>query len=271
MSMVWDIDLPPSEKLVLLSLADQANDTGTNCWPAVETIARRSGQSARTVRRSLASLEERGHLSRQHRGGTSTQYHIHPCHCVTPDTVSPLTDWQDTPATVSTTPATVSPKPLRTTIETPSKNIARAEKPADLDEQVWQDWKRVRKKPITPTVMAGVKREADKLGWTVAQAITHAAESSWQGFKADWIKETSNGNANRNGSGADKRDGAAKALDRRFGLGEFAEPTGRCDTGEGGSDSARASAAIITLRPATVRPDATDDAGGPAAPTSGRN
>ena len=79
MALVWEIDLPPGEKLVLLALADQANDAGTQCWPSVETIAKRSGQGIRTVRRALASLEKAGHLTRDHRDGTSTQYRVHPC------------------------------------------------------------------------------------------------------------------------------------------------------------------------------------------------
>lgn len=79
MAIVWELDLPPGEKLVLLALADQANDAGTQCWPSVETIARRSGQGVRTVRRALASLETQGHLTRDHRTGTSTQYRVHPC------------------------------------------------------------------------------------------------------------------------------------------------------------------------------------------------
>jgi hypothetical protein len=79
-----------------------------------------------------------------------------------------------------------SPKPSENHQEPPKNNLAR--KPDDLDEQVWKDWKRVRKKPITPTVMAGVEREAASVGWTVSQAITHAAENSWQSFKADWVQ-----------------------------------------------------------------------------------
>ena len=84
MAIVWELDLPPGEKLVLLALADQANDDGRQCWPAVETIAHRSGQGVRTVRRALASLETAGHLTRAHRDGTSSQYHVHPCQIGTP-------------------------------------------------------------------------------------------------------------------------------------------------------------------------------------------
>lgn len=108
MSLVWEIDLPPGEKLVLLALADQANDEGTQCWPSVETIAKRSGQGVRTVRRALASLEQAGHLTRQHRDGTSTQYRVHPGQSGTPAKSAPL------PKTTQT-PAKLAAKPSRTT------------------------------------------------------------------------------------------------------------------------------------------------------------
>lgn len=110
MALVWELNLPPGEKLVLLALADQANDAGTQCWPSVETIAHRSGQGVRTVRRALASLEKQGHLTRQHRDGTSTQYRVHPCQNGSPAKSAPL------PKTTKT-PANLAPKPSRTTNE----------------------------------------------------------------------------------------------------------------------------------------------------------
>lgn len=117
MTIVWDLDLPPGEKLVLLALADQANDDGVNCWPAVSTICKRSGQGERTVRRALSDLESKGHLTRHHRDGGSTQYHVHPCQIGTPAETAPL------PKTTPT-PAKLAPKTSRTI--KPKKDSARA-------------------------------------------------------------------------------------------------------------------------------------------------
>ncbi|MBK6707558.1 MAG: helix-turn-helix domain-containing protein [Sphingomonadales bacterium] len=39
MTVVWELDLPDSEKLALLALADNANDEGY-CWPSMATLAR---------------------------------------------------------------------------------------------------------------------------------------------------------------------------------------------------------------------------------------
>ena len=78
MSAVWDANIPPSEKLVLLALADCANDEG-HCWPSAATLARKSGQGERTVRRAIQSLVAKGHLTQNPRNGTSPTYLVHPC------------------------------------------------------------------------------------------------------------------------------------------------------------------------------------------------
>ena len=41
--------------------------------------------------------------------------------------------------------------------------------------------------PLTATAMEGLKREADKAGMTLEQAITYSTEQGWQGFKAEWL------------------------------------------------------------------------------------
>lgn len=96
------------------------------------------------------------------------------------------------------------------------------EKPDGVSDQHWSDWKLVRKRPVTKTVLTRIENEAAKIGWTLAQAIAESAESGWQGFKADWVKKNAAENE-RNGSDgygkqSDKRDGIAKALDRRLGF-----------------------------------------------------
>lgn len=50
MSAVFEADFPPSEKLLLLAMADFANDEGKSIYPSQETLARKTGLSDRTVR-----------------------------------------------------------------------------------------------------------------------------------------------------------------------------------------------------------------------------
>lgn len=62
----------------------------------------------------------------------------------------------------------------------------------DVPEQIAKDWLAVRKTkraPLTQTALEGVKREADKAGKTLAQAIEIAARNSWAGYKASWIED----------------------------------------------------------------------------------
>ena len=55
MNWAWHQDLKPVPKLVLMALADAADDQGT-CWPSVATIAIKVGVSTRTVRRVMQAL-----------------------------------------------------------------------------------------------------------------------------------------------------------------------------------------------------------------------
>ncbi|WP_163834714.1 helix-turn-helix domain-containing protein [Spartinivicinus ruber] len=76
MSWVFTLSkLDPYKKIVLLSLADNANDQGY-CWPSMDTIANKSSMSKQTVRRHLKSLEELNLITKQQRtranGATST-------------------------------------------------------------------------------------------------------------------------------------------------------------------------------------------------------
>ena len=64
MSEIWDAELPsvPAQRLVLLSLGDQANDDARECWPSVALICRRTALSRRCVQGSLRRLEAAGFI-----------------------------------------------------------------------------------------------------------------------------------------------------------------------------------------------------------------
>ena len=55
MNWAWRQQLTPTAKLVLMSLADAADDHGV-CWPSVPTVARKCCVSSRTVRRIMQTL-----------------------------------------------------------------------------------------------------------------------------------------------------------------------------------------------------------------------
>jgi hypothetical protein len=120
MNEIWKLSgMTQAEKLVLLCLADNANNDGV-CWPSVQDIADRSVCDPRSVFRVINSLQEKGYISRESRSGKSTVYHIKTpdiktgvSHNSTPDIKSPHTpdiksDDNMSPLTLST----VTPDPV---------------------------------------------------------------------------------------------------------------------------------------------------------------
>jgi len=78
MSQCWPLQsLSVTQKAVLISLADQANDDGV-CWPAIGTIAKRCCMSERAVRTAMDHLEAVGLLSRERRFNSSNVYSVTP-------------------------------------------------------------------------------------------------------------------------------------------------------------------------------------------------
>ncbi|MFD9701303.1 helix-turn-helix domain-containing protein [Lentzea sp. NPDC059081] len=127
--MVWDhAPVSGSDLLLMLAIADQANDQGTDAWPSIEKLARRTRMSERTVQRRIRCLEAQGLLKVDTGGGRrSNRYAIdlasltqglhdadhrrpppptrrHPRHPVTadrPDTPAVTPDRHPTPVTAT--------------------------------------------------------------------------------------------------------------------------------------------------------------------------
>ena len=62
MSAVWKLDLPTSRKIVLLKMADVADDDGRNSFQSIEFLAAHTGQGERTVKRHRMEFEKQGVL-----------------------------------------------------------------------------------------------------------------------------------------------------------------------------------------------------------------
>lgn len=67
----------PSDKLVLVYLADRANAV-SRAWPHMKAMVRDTGFSRRTISASLYRLEAREHLTVSRRQGCSNSYTVHP-------------------------------------------------------------------------------------------------------------------------------------------------------------------------------------------------
>lgn len=112
MTAVWDLRLQPAQKLVLLKLADCANDDGRNAYPSVGLLSDACTMSRRTVQRVLADLVESGHLvvdieATHHR---PTTYRVCPSPADLRAAVAPQS-WGDNLAPL--TPGGVTPEAVR--------------------------------------------------------------------------------------------------------------------------------------------------------------
>lgn len=126
MSAVWALDLPSSEKFVLLALADNANDDGT-CWPSVATICSKTSLAERTVRKVIHTLQQLGQLVISERYGRSNVFTVTPACSAplqdmhpAPDAPSPLHQEQGTPAPRAPTPAPRAPRIIKEPSTEPS-------------------------------------------------------------------------------------------------------------------------------------------------------
>ena len=78
LNAAWDAECTePSDKLVLVYLADRANLNG-KAWPHLPTIARQTGLGKRTIIEVIKRLESRGHLTVERKAGCSNRYVVHP-------------------------------------------------------------------------------------------------------------------------------------------------------------------------------------------------
>lgn len=65
-------------------------------------------------------------------------------------------------------------------------------KPDEVSDQVWADFLDHRTRlgtDVSETVIAGFRREADRVGWPLEQALSESILRGWRGFKAEWIKD----------------------------------------------------------------------------------
>ena len=98
----------------------------------------------------------------------------------------------------------VEPKTSPNSVHTKESNINKvkknigikkliADKPESVSQEVWDEYVSLRKQKrttVTPLVIKGIEREAEKAKMSLQDALTTCIERGWQGFKADWVKPT---------------------------------------------------------------------------------
>ena len=91
MSKIWPLKMSPTDKLVLMALADAANDEESHTWIAVKSrvalnragnpklnLMVKTSYSERTVQAAIQRLEKAGHITREEKPGIGCDYWIHP-------------------------------------------------------------------------------------------------------------------------------------------------------------------------------------------------
>ena len=179
MTAVWDRqDLSSTQKLVLLSLADWANDEGL-CWPSIDRLAIKTSMAGRSVQRIIRDLESMGFVRRDEVLGKGNRYWIsipltqcHPCPSVTP----PLTESHPTPDTVS--PNTSYTHQLTT------KYIIEGY-PVWLPIDSWKGWvemRNQRKRPLTDRAKARAYKKLEALhlaGHDINELLDRSTINGW--------------------------------------------------------------------------------------------
>ncbi|WP_103035289.1 helix-turn-helix domain-containing protein [Castellaniella caeni] len=209
MTEVWKIEgLSASQKLVFLSLADNANDQG-ECYPSIRQIAARTCLSERAVRDAVRSLERLGYVSSASRAGTSSTYLL----TTSPENINPPPRQMPPPTPAGnaapanaaprqempTTPATDAPPPRQMPPPTPA---AAAPKPSInrqlnhhltitsslpdwLPESAWADWLEHRGKKFSDRAKQLSLRTLSRLhdqGHDPTAVIERSIERGWTGL-----------------------------------------------------------------------------------------
>ena len=215
-------NLMPTTRHVLLTRSCYVNDIGQSAYPSTVTLASDTGLSERAVITHLHMARETGWLkiAKHGFGGQKWAHNEYfPC--------SPGGDYDEIAPEKGTEGGSVTdkkalnlkPKALNLTTEGTEPKCKKALKevqsnyPIELSKelskehkakapampdmfsgvsmQVVDDFKKLRqtkKVAITQTAINGIKREADKAGITLEDALTICCERGWQGFKDAWME-----------------------------------------------------------------------------------
>ena len=201
----------PIRKLVLLKLADQANDKG-ECWPSYSSIAEAAECSKRAAMTHIEWLAAHGFLRIEKRKISGNQNLSNIYHLTLqkgsvpsePDSLGGSESGAPKPVNNNqsmnhTTTDVVVTHAGEMQPEKPKRQNRHAADLALLAEygvtgQLAEDHLCIRKskrQPLTRTAMDILQTEAAKAGLTVAQALTHAVGAGWASFRAEYLQNRS--------------------------------------------------------------------------------
>jgi uncharacterized protein YdaU (DUF1376 family) len=92
---------------------------------------------------------------------------------------------------IATPIATINQEPITNNHKPKRESATVVATPEGVSDSVWQDFLKLRKAKkalVTQTVIAGIQKQADEVGWTLESALTECVVRGWQSFRADWVK-----------------------------------------------------------------------------------
>ena len=202
MSQCWPLQgMNASQKAVLISLADNANDDGV-CWPSIRYIAERTCLSPRAVQGAIRWLVEKGALKINERQGRSTVYTVTPADFAPPQELHPaesaptLAKNVKTPAESAPTPADAAPITINNhrTINEPSntrtsRDAGNLVLPSWLPKELWDEWDQFRKESTGKKWTQSAKQRSLKTlirlqgkGHDPEIVIDQSIERGWSGL-----------------------------------------------------------------------------------------
>lgn len=217
MSIAWDMDIPSTEKMVLLCLCDYADDDGRSCYPAISTLAKRTSKNARTVQRALRWLEQSGICASHTRAGTSTNYTI----SLGGDILSGVTKTTKGGGKVSGegrrgVTQSINEPPIRLDTKVSNSTKPKFELPDWIPKEAWDGFEEMRrtiKKPMTDRARSMIVKELQNLSSAPGAILDQSTRNNWQDVYE--LKDKSNGKSTGQGS-ADGMGSTERAARRAF-------------------------------------------------------
>lgn len=184
MSRVWPLQMGHADKLVLLALADNANDDG-ECWPSVSVLCERTCLSDRAVQHCVRRLTEAGHVSVSRRYKKSNVFHVHPI-SVSPERRSPEAPSPERPSPEGndiSTPNDVHPLKTEPSKRTVRRTTPKHSIPDDFDlTPQRQSYAEKHLPHVDPIALMATFRSTSKAkGWKYADWDQH-----WQTLVRQW-------------------------------------------------------------------------------------
>ena len=175
----------PARKLVLLKLADNANDDGI-CFPSYQYIADKCEMTRRSAISHIEYLIKMGLVSKKERknkdGSISNLYFLHleqgseNFALGGSENISPITSHSLEPVN----------EPKKTTQKSESEMLLER---FGITGQLAKDFiahRKTKRGAISETQLSRLQKQADKAGISICEVVEICIERNWQGFNASW-------------------------------------------------------------------------------------